>query len=160
MSDLISRQAVLDAIVNTESKIGYRDNSETAMCGSEYRQNEIIDIIKELPSAESTGAMDEAIQKYIEKGYMKPTQRWIPCKYHEITDEEREENGYPKDWAYHLDCEMPDDDQTIIVQTRSGWIATDICYIEDGYSLDSGWDWLEDIVAWMPLPEPYKGVME
>lgn len=83
--------------------------------------------------------------------------KWIPIKYHEITDEEREENGYQKDWVYFLDCEMPADEQEILVTTKNGYVEKDVCYIDDGYGLDSGWDWREDVVAWMPLPEPWKG---
>jgi hypothetical protein len=58
--DLISRQAAIDAIVNTVSGIGLHDNSEVARYGATFRQHEIIDIIEELPSAQ-------------------PEQRWIPC---------------------------------------------------------------------------------
>ena len=82
---------------------------------------------------------------------------WIPIKYHEITESERKENGYPKDWVYFLDCEMPQDGQEILVQAKNGEIRWDVCYEDDGFSLDSGWDWKDDIIAWMPLPEPYKG---
>lgn len=82
---------------------------------------------------------------------------WIPVKWHEIMSEERERNGYPKDWVVHIDCEMPEDEQEILVQTKRGYIRWDVCYEDGEFSLDSGWDWIEDIVAWMPLPEPYKG---
>lgn len=82
---------------------------------------------------------------------------WIPIKYHEITESERKENGYPKDWVYFLDCEMPQDGQEILVQAKNGEIRWDVCYEDDGFSLDSGWDWKDDIIAWMPLPEPHKG---
>ena len=81
---------------------------------------------------------------------------WIPVKWHEITDEEREREGYPKDWVVHIDCEMPCDEQEILVQTKSGYIRWDVCYQDGEFSLDSGWDWIEDIVAWMPLPKPYR----
>ena len=81
------------------------------------------------------------------------TAEWIPVKYHYITDEEREREGYSEDWAYYLDCEMPDDGQEIIVTDGAGYVCFDICYYEDGYSLDSGGDW-RDIKAWMPLPKP------
>ena len=84
--------------------------------------------------------------------------KWIPIKYHEITDEEREENGYPNDWVYFLDCEMPADEQEILVTTKNGYVEKDVCFLDDGYGLDSGWDWREDVVAWRPLPEPYKEV--
>lgn len=82
--------------------------------------------------------------------------RWIPIKYHEITDEEREENGYPKDWVYYLDCEMPEDGQEILVTTKNGYVEKDVCYLDDGYGLDSGWDWRENVLAWMPLPDAYR----
>lgn len=85
------------------------------------------------------------------------TWEWIPVKWHEITDEEREREGYPKDWVYYLDCEMPQDGQEILVQAKNGEIGWDVCYEDDGFSLDSGWDWKDDIIAWMPLPEPYEG---
>ena len=81
---------------------------------------------------------------------------WIPIKWHEITDEEREREGYPKDWVVHIDCEMPCDEQEILIQTKKGYIRWDVCYEDDGFSLDSGFDWIENIVAWMPLPEPYR----
>lgn len=50
--DLISRQAAIDAIVNTVSEIGLHDNSEVARYGATFRQHEIIDIIECVPSAE------------------------------------------------------------------------------------------------------------
>lgn len=50
--DCISRQAAIDAIVNTISEIGYHDNSEVARYGATFRQHEIIDIIENLPTAE------------------------------------------------------------------------------------------------------------
>lgn len=82
--------------------------------------------------------------------------RWIPVKAHAITEEEAEIEGYPDDWVYLFDCEMPADNEEILITTESGYIAKDICYIDDGYSLDSGYDWLTDIKTWMPLPQPYK----
>ena len=54
MSDLIERQAVIDAIVNTVSEIGLHDNSEVARYGATFRQHEIIDIIEGMPSAQPT----------------------------------------------------------------------------------------------------------
>ena len=83
-------------------------------------------------------------------------QKWIPIKWHEITEEEREREGYPKDWVVHIDCDMPSDGEEILVQTKRGYIGLDICYEEGEFFLDSGWDWIEDIVAWMPRPKPYR----
>ena len=81
--------------------------------------------------------------------------RWIPVKYHVITEEEREEGCFPDDIVYHLDCKMPDDEQEIIV-TDGKYVWADICIIDDGCALDSGNDWIEDVIAWMPMPEPYR----
>ena len=88
--------------------------------------------------------------------------KWIPVKWHEITDEERKENDYPKDWVCYLDSIMPYDGQRILVTTKGGYVELDECYSDDGrtFSLDSGYDWVDDVIAWMPLPEPYKAESE
>ena len=82
-------------------------------------------------------------------------QRWIPVKYHELTEEERKELLFSADIKYMLDCELPDDEQEIIV-TNGRHVWVDTCIVNDGYGLDSGHDWIEDVIAWMPLPEPYR----
>lgn len=83
---------------------------------------------------------------------------WIPVKYHVMTEKEREELGFPKSIAYYLDCKMPDDGQEILV-TNGKFVWLDTCFEDDGYSLDSGNDWI-DVTAWMPLPEPYSAEAE
>ena len=102
---------------------------------------------------------EEVVESFCKDIDEQPTielSQWIPIKWHYITNEEREREGYPKDWVIHIDCEMPCDEQEILVQTKEGYIRWDLCYEDGEFSLDSGWDWVEDIVAWMPLPEPYK----
>lgn len=99
---------------------------------------DMLQLIKKLPSAQ-------------------PEQRWIPIKWHDCTDEEREKYGFSNDIVAVFDCEMPNNHQSILVTTSHGCVYQDVCYIDDGYSLDSGWDWIDDIKAWMPLPEPWKG---
>ena len=91
----------------------------------------------------------------------KPT-KWIPVKRHEITDEEREREGYPKEWACHLDSIMPYDGQRMLITTKGGFVELDECYSDDGctFSLDSGYDWIDDVVAWCELPKPYKAESE
>lgn len=80
---------------------------------------------------------------------------WIPVKFHKITDEERQENGYPEEWDIVFDCKMPDDGQEILVSTRWG-VSQDTAYddIDECY-LENHDDW-EDVDAWMPLPKPYR----
>jgi len=68
MGDLISRQAAIDAIVNTVSRIGLHDNSEVARYGATFRQHEIIDIIESLPSAQRTGRWIPVSERLPEDG--------------------------------------------------------------------------------------------
>lgn len=78
---------------------------------------------------------------------------WIPITYHETTpDDGIDMNEYP----LCFDCLMPDDGQDVLITTKIGYVEKDVCCIDDGFYLDSGYDWTEDVVAWMPLPEPYR----
>ena len=133
--DLIKRQ---DAIDKVEEWI---ETYNSGRGGKRERDaiKRVISGIKKLPSAD------------------RPKGEWIPIKWHTITEEEREREGYPKEWVTYLDCEMPADNESILVQTHGGYICEDVCYADGQYSLDSGYDWIEDIVAWMPLPSPWKG---
>ena len=70
--------------------------------------------------------------------------KWIPVKYH-----------YIEDGVYHIDGPLPADGQEILITIDGGIVDYDTCYVDDGYYLDGGRDW-RDIIAWMPLPEPYK----
>lgn len=80
---------------------------------------------------------------------------WIPVKYHQISEKEREEESISNDIQYMFDCKMPDDGQEILV-TNGETTWRDTSFIDcDGYYLDSNYDWIE-ITAWQPLPEPYK----
>lgn len=80
---------------------------------------------------------------------------WIPVKYHQISEKERAEESISNDIQYMLDCKMPDDGQEILV-TNGETTWQDTCFINsNGYYLDGGYDWI-DIMAWRPLPEPYK----
>jgi hypothetical protein len=130
-NDCISRQAAIDAAIEAADEWdgGY----------SITRANMIADAINNIaPSAQ-------------------PEPQWIPIKWRDCTDEDREKYGFSNDIVAVFDCEMPDDDQPILVTTSHGYVNQDVCYIDDGYSLDSGWDWIDDIKAWMPLPEGYRG---
>lgn len=83
---------------------------------------------------------------------------WIPVKFRPLTEEEQKE--YP-DYCYMADCMMPDDEEEILVTVKSSrghlCVRQDVCYFDDGFSLDSGYDWQTDVIAWMPLPEPWEG---
>ena len=100
---------------------------------------------------------NDAIEAIIENAEtVEPEPKWIPVKWHEITDEEREREGYPKDWVVLLDCDLPDDEQEILVTSRYGTVEKDVCFLDGEAALDSGWSWIDDIIAWQPLPDPYR----
>lgn len=77
---------------------------------------------------------------------------WIPVTWHETTDDD----GIDKEkYPICIDCHMPDDGQDILVcNKKSTW--QDTCFSDDGYYLDSGNDWIDDVIAWQPLPEAYQ----
>lgn len=86
--------------------------------------------------------------------------RWIPIKTRPGTDEEYEEfsqyGDCPREDFRVFECHLPDDGQKVLVTTRWGDVCIDVwhrdvdcCYFEDNSDDD-------DVIAWMPLPEPYK----
>ena len=87
---------------------------------------------------------------------------WIPVKTRPMDEEER---AYWSDYlvydieyedAVTFDCQMPEDGQEILTSFRN-CVGMDKCEIDDGfYGLEGNGDW-DGVIAWMPLPEPYKG---
>ena len=81
--------------------------------------------------------------------------KWIKFEMRELDPDEKKEHP---DWCYVMDCQLPDDGQEILVSKR-GYVFVDTFCYDDGCYLDSG-DEIEDGMAWMPLPEPYKEAKE
>ena len=89
---------------------------------------------------------------------------WIPIKTRLMDPEERA--SFAEYWEIDyadtqleraFDCFMPEDQERILICTKWG-VDIDTCEYDpdEGYSLEDRGDW-EDVIAWMPLPEPYKG---
>ena len=79
---------------------------------------------------------------------------WIPVKWRATTDED----GIDKEeYPLYIDCPMPNDGDEILITSKNGYVSEDTCYDDDGYYLDSGLDWVDDVKAWMPKPEGYRG---
>ena len=133
MSDLISRKAAIDA-VEKESQVdgayGYMDTKS------------IVDLLNDLPSA----------------------QRWIPIKTRPMDEEERDEwsekLGYDikYDEAVIYTSQLPDDGQEVLTCSQYGTVQIDRFENDTDYgcSFEEIGD-MDGIVAWMPLPEPWKG---
>ena len=80
-------------------------------------------------------------------------QGWIPFTRRPMTEEEQKD--YPN-CTFMFDCVLPEDGDEILVSNgRFVWMDT-FCNDIDGCYLDGGDDINEDM-AWMPLPKPYKG---
>lgn len=81
--------------------------------------------------------------------------RWIPMVSREPTDEEKAEylaqNG--EELCYMLENEMPLNGQKVLVSIGE-FVSEDI-FDEDFYNFEN--NDVENVDAWMPLPEPYKG---
>lgn len=130
-TDLIHRQDAIDAV--KELCKHYTPTKSTFHPHVDF----VVELLEQLPSVQ-------------------PEQGWIPIKMHPATDEEKENRP---DIDYWFDCPMPDDYQEILVTVRHknySSVEKDVCYVDDSYGLDSGYDWWTEVIAWMPLPEPYR----
>lgn len=102
--------------------------------------------------------------KLIEEKLVGGYEDWIPIKMRPGTDEEYEEFSQygecPREDFRVFECQLPDDDQEVLVTTRWGEVCTDIwhrdidcCYFENNSDDD-------DVIAWMPKPEGYQSEVE
>ena len=74
---------------------------------------------------------------------------WIPLK---MTIEEKE-NG---DEFWHIEAgRLPEEGQEVLITTTYGSVEIDVFEADPAGVYFEDHDF-EDIIAWMPLPEPYK----
>lgn len=131
-SDTISRQAAMSAIAERMGEVQISSTS-----GRNFWEGLCIarSIVGGLSSAQPdpSGYSDKLCKAAYERGKAEPQQRWIPCS-------ER----------------LPEHSCQTLVTTK--W--------DTEYSVEYGFYWGEDnkwgiitnnVIAWMPLPEPYKG---
>ena len=90
---------------------------------------------------------------------------WIEIKTRKPTEEEKQEylnDPYfdiddPADLIF-FDCQMPEDGQEVLITTSWGNVCIDT-YVREYGAFEDHEDH-EDVVVWMPLPDPYKGGVE
>ncbi len=136
MNDLISRQAAIEEFKTPGAVFTYGETTCKA----------VISRLMMVPPAQ-------------------PERRWIPITSRPMDTEERlewsEKLGYDIEYneAFIYTSHLPDDGQEVLTCNRYGQIAKDkfendpdygCCFEENGD--------MDGIAAWMPLPEPYKGV--
>ena len=88
---------------------------------------------------------------------MTETNRWIPVKVRPLTDEEKK---LYEEYEFMYDCKLPDDEQQVLITTKHGNVevttfCNEIASAERLMEVEQYED-ADDIVAWMPLPKPYK----
>lgn len=111
----------------------------------EYFKNDAMQKLREMPRY-LNGVKEKQITK------ISAEQGWIPFTRRPMTEEEQKD--YPN-CTFMFDCVLPDDGDEILVSNgRFVWMDV-FCNDIDGCYLDSGDDIDEDM-AWMPLPKPYR----
>lgn len=90
----------------------------------------------------------------------KEENKWIPLTKRPMTDEER---GYYKEWSgiegkMIFDCPLPEDGQEVLV-SHGGYVYVDTFCEDDGWCDFEGVN-IDNVEAWMPLPEPYRAESE
>ena len=88
--------------------------------------------------------------------------KWIPMTKRPMTEEETEHyfeyTDMRIDDAYTiLDCPLPEDGQEVLTSS-GGYVCVDTFCIDNGCYFE-GVD-IDDVDAWMPLPEPYNAESE
>lgn len=89
--------------------------------------------------------------------------RWIPLTTRPMTEEETEHYFEYMDMRIDdtytiLDCPLPDDGQEVLV-SWGGNVGNDVFVRDNEGCYFEGVD-IDDVDAWMPLPEPYKAESE
>ncbi len=88
---------------------------------------------------------------------------WIPMTTRPMTEEETKHYFEYIDMTIDntytiLDCPLPDDGQEVLVSWR-GNVGTDVFIQDNEGCYFEGMD-IDEVEAWMPLPEPYKAESE
>ena len=152
--DLISREDVPRAINNFARRFDKGKDEYQMFTYSELAEiiSSIPSIVDTIPSAESTGKLDDVINKYIEDGYMlppsadRPKGEWIPCS-----------ERLPDIKEYHVS------DPCLVYCENGAYVFAEL---EENIFGQVGWDCeredeyhelLGEVLAWMPLPKPYTG---
>lgn len=131
-------------------------------------REEAIEILSEMRAEYNLFGDEEEATRYHVLSWaiqaMKDTRRWIPIKTRPMDEEERaewsEKLGYDIEYeeAVIYTSQLPDDGQEVLTCSRYGTIRTDKFENDPDYgcSFEENGD-MDGIVAWMPLPEPWKG---
>lgn len=163
--NLISREALKESLEELKKSPWYCEHRDTIDGIASYQaQKEAFAIIEheidKAPALIKCGTTPEGLPLMDLRPH--PEGEWIPVKIRPLTDEEREELSKEFDeWEMpdgKFDCRMPEHGQRILITTKwSDDVDIDVCDIDPDYGigLEERGDW-DGVLAWMPVPEPYK----
>lgn len=82
---------------------------------------------------------------------------WIPVKTRPMTEEEKEHySEYLVDGNGMIyECTLPNDGQEVLITSKFGHVDKTIFCTDCGNYFENYEDY-DEVVAWQPLPEPYK----
>ena len=90
------------------------------------------------------------------------TEKWNPLKTRPMDEDEREEwsakLGYKlEDDEAVIYTSLPDEGQDVLICLQNGAVTIDALEQDDCGCYFCEYGDIEGVVAWMPLPEPWKG---
>lgn len=99
----------------------------------------------------------------MEQRKVRKMSEWIPMTTRPMTEEEKEDYKEQLEYcdsAVIYDCPLPEDGQEVLITVYLDSVQIDTFYNDpvEGCYFD-GYD-IEDVKAWMPLPEPYREDMK
>ena len=158
MSDLIKRADVLDLLKKLAA-----DHFEFSTRYEHYLEigTEIEDAVKEMPSAEPQCSDCLSYQQWCNS--LKEPQRWIPVMERlpikEFEEGRRNRTVYDIYPCLVTRYSMHTDEPRTLTYVCKSYFDGDDFMLHGGYAPDERSD-TENTLAWMPLPEPWKGGAE
>ena len=94
---------------------------------------------------------------------------WIPITTRKLTEEEKEKAA--KEWglkpedfddSWLFTCPLPDDGQEVLITSKlwNDVVIDTFCVDENGAQYFRYHEDEDDVLAWMPLPDPYKDPLD
>lgn len=131
-----------------------KDDCEKTNCSEEFCHH-TADVSHAINFEKIVDTASGEVVTYVEK-----ESGWIPIKMRPGTDEEYEEfSKYadcPREDFRVFECQLPDDDQEVLITTLWGIVCIDTWHKDIDCSWFEDHEDIDDVIAWMPLPEGYK----
>ena len=141
----------LKEIIKIEIQLhGGRCNGKTLALGYAKGIENAIEIVQEV-------AEEYTSTEHINCSTNTSTDGWIPIKTRSMTEEEKE---YYSEYLFEgngliYECPLPDDGQEVLITSKYGSVDKTTFYTDCGNYFENYEDY-DEVIAWQPLPQPYK----